>query len=307
VTPALRVDVVSLFPEMIRQAAAHSIVGRAIASGQCALGTVDPRDFTTNRHRTADDYPFGGGAGMVMKPEPLVGAIESVAPEGSGIPVVLLSPDGEPFSQEIARRFAACPHLVLVCGHYEGVDERVREGWVTEEISLGDYVLTGGELAALVVLDATVRLLPGVLGNSESAIDESFGDGLLEYPHYTRPAAFRGRHVPEVLLSGHHAKIADWRRTQSLVRTRSRRPDLWGKIVPLSRRDQRLLAEYDSHIADPLRAGGDCGSQIAQGAATSSVVVSEPVSTPTIRSETTSGGSAEPVTENETKSDSELM
>lgn len=305
--PGVRFDIVSLFPEMIRQASAHSIVGRAISAGHCAVGTVDPRDFTNDRHRSADDYPFGGGAGMVMKPEPLVAAIESVAPAGSGIPVVLLSPDGKPFSQETARRFAGCSHLVLVCGHYEGVDERVREGWVTEEISLGDYVLTGGELAALVVLDATVRLLPGVLGNSESAVDESFGDGLLEYPHYTRPADFQGRHVPEVLLSGHHAKIADWRRTQALVRTRSRRPDLWGRIVPLSRRDQRLLDAYDSDCAEPLLAGGACGSQITQSAAASSVVVSEPVSTPTVRSETTSGGSAEPVTENETKSDSELM
>ncbi|MFY7954488.1 MAG: tRNA (guanosine(37)-N1)-methyltransferase TrmD, partial [Armatimonadaceae bacterium] len=234
----MHVDIVTLFPEMIRQAASHSIVGRALASGVCTLGTVDPRDFTSDRHRSADDYPFGGGAGMVMKPEPLVGAIESVVPAGSGIPVILLSPDGKPFCQETARRFAGFPRMALVCGHYEGVDERVREGWITEEVSIGDYVLTGGELAALVILDATVRLLPGVLGNAESAVDESFGDGLLEYPHYTRPAEFRGRRVPDILLGGHHAKIADWRRSQSLVRTRSRRPDLWGKIVPLSKRDQ---------------------------------------------------------------------
>ncbi len=294
-TPALHVDVVTLFPAMIREGAAHSIVGRALEAGHWSLGTVDPRDFTTDRHRSADDYPFGGGAGMVMKPEPLVGAIESVAPAGSRVPVVLLTPDGVPFSQEIARRYARLERLVLVCGHYEGVDERVRQHWITEEISLGDYVLTGGELAALVVIDATVRLVPGVLGNSESAADESFGDGLLEYPHYTRPAEFRGHPVPDVLLSGHHAKIAAWRRQQSLLRTRSRRPDLWGKMLPLSRSDQRLLDASDIILST---------APSASSAAASSVVVPEPVSTPA-SPDPTSGASAEPVTENETKSDSE--
>jgi len=306
-SPALRIDIVTLFPDMVRQAASHSILGRALDARVWELNTVDPRDFTTDRHRSADDYPYGGGAGMVMKPEPLVGAIESVAPPGAGVPVILLSPDGIPFEQSHARRLASLGHFILVCGHYEGIDERVREGWITEELSLGDYVLTGGELAALVVADATVRLLPGALGNDASSADESFGDGLLEYPHYTRPAVFRERPVPEILLSGHHARIENWRRTWSLVKTRSRRPDLWGKLLPLSRADQRLLDQFDRDLAGPSIESAKAGSARIPSAAASSVVVSEPMSIPARLPGTTSGGSAEPVTENETKSDSELM
>ena len=294
-TASLRVDVVTLFPGMIREAAAWSILGRAQSAGKLALGTVDPRDFTTDRHRSADDYPFGGGAGMVIKPEPLVAAIESVAPDGEGIPVLLTAPDGKRFDQSMARRLAALPRFVLVCGHYEGVDERVREGWITEEVSIGDYVLTGGEPAALVVLDAVARLIPGVLGNSESPIQESFGDGLLEHPHYTRPAEFRGRRVPDILLGGHHARIEDWRRTQSLVRTRVRRPDLWDMMLPLSKRDRDLLVRHDNQNPTPPSVERDADPSGSANAATPVVVVSEPVSTPASTPDPTSGGSAEPV------------
>ena len=204
---------------------------------------------------------------MVMKAEPLVAAIESATKGDPSVPVLLTAPDGEPFTQALAQELACLPHLVIVCGHYEGVDERVREGWITREISLGDYVLTGGELAALVMLDATVRLLPGVLGNEESAQEESFEGGVLEYPHYTRPAVFRDRGIPEVLTSGHHANVAKWRRTQALVRTRVRRPDLWGKLLPLSKTDQKLLDAYEAEAAQ---------AQVEP----SSAWVDEPVSNP---------------------------
>ncbi|MCC6177780.1 MAG: tRNA (guanosine(37)-N1)-methyltransferase TrmD [Chloroflexi bacterium] len=220
----MRIDVVTLFPEMIAGAVGHSILGRAIEHGRLELALTNPRDFTTDRHRTVDDYPYGGGPGMVMKPEPLFAAVEAIT--RPGCPVVLMSPAGRVFTQQIAAEFAQHPQLVLVCGHYEGVDGRVREHLVTDEVSIGDYVLTGGELPALVVIDAVARLLPGVLGHAESAGDESYSHGLLEYPHYTRPPAFRGWSVPNVLLSGNHAEIARWRRRQSLLRTAERRPDL---------------------------------------------------------------------------------
>ena len=246
----MRVQVVTLFPELIGQSAGHSILGRAQTAGTLRVETVNPRDFTSDAHRSADDAPFGGGAGMVMKPEPLVGAIESAWEGEAGVETILLAPDGEVFTQKIAEELAQRKRLVLVCGHYEGVDERVREGgWITRELSIGDYVLTGGELAALVILDATARLLPSVLGNAESARDESFEGGVLEYPHYTRPATFRGRQVPDILLSGHHANVAKWRRQQALVRTRARRPDLWEKMLPLDRSDQKLLDGWDTEAA----------------------------------------------------------
>jgi tRNA (guanine37-N1)-methyltransferase len=237
----VRAHIVTLFPELIQQAAAHSILSRAQSAGHLTLQTVDPRDFTSNRHRTADDYPFGGGAGMVLKPEPLVGAIEAAWDGEEGVETIFLTPDGEVFSQELARELAGKERLVLVCGHYEGIDQRVRDGWITREVSIGDYVLTGGELAALVVLDATVRLLPGVLGNEHSAGEESFEGGVLEYPHYTRPAQFQDRRVPDILLSGHHAEIEKWRRLKALEKTRARRPDLFEKLLPLSKSDQKLL------------------------------------------------------------------
>jgi tRNA (guanine37-N1)-methyltransferase len=258
----LRVDIVTIFPEMVRAAAQASIVGRAQSAGTLDLRVHDLRDYTTNRHRTTDDYPFGGGAGMVMKPEPLFAAVEAITAADDGEsagPVLLMAPDGEPFTQDVARALARLPRFAVLCGHYEGVDERVRDALVTRTLSIGDYVLTGGELPALVVLDATVRLLPGVLGNAESAGEETFSEGLLEYPHYTRPAVFRGMAVPDVLLSGHHANIEKWRRQQMLARTRARRPDLWAKRLPLDRADQKLLDAYDDDASpcEPVSRAGE--------------------------------------------------
>jgi tRNA (guanine37-N1)-methyltransferase len=220
----MRVDVLTLFPEMFAGPLDHSILGRAIERGLLQVQLTNPRDFTTDRHRTVDDYPYGGGPGMVMKPGPIFAAVESLAQPGS--PIILLSPQGRVFNQVIAAELARQPRLIVICGHYEGVDERVREHLATDELSIGDYVLTGGELAAMVVIDAVARLLPGVLGAEASAGEESHSQGLLEYPHYTRPPEFRGWTVPEILLSGHHAEIARWRRQQSLLRTAQRRPDL---------------------------------------------------------------------------------
>jgi tRNA (guanine37-N1)-methyltransferase len=248
---ALRVDIITTFPEMVRQAAGCSILGRAQAAGRLDLRVHDLRDYAEGRHRQTDDYPFGGGAGMVMTPGPVFTAVEAILADApAATPVLLMAPDGERFDQAMARELAALPRYILLCGHYEGMDERVREALVTRAVSIGDFVLTGGELPALVVLDATTRLLPGVLGNEASTADETFGEAggglLLEYPHYTRPADFRGMSVPDVLLSGHHAKIANWRRQQALARTRARRPDLWEKFLPLSRADQKLLDAYDA-------------------------------------------------------------
>lgn len=240
------VKVVTLFPEFILQAVDHSILGRAIAAGLVTVNVINPRDFSTNKHKTVDDYPFGGGAGMVMKTEPLVAAIEASRESSQiAVPVIYMSPAGETLTQDIAAELATLNGITLVCGHYEGIDERVREHWIDRELSIGDYVLTGGEPAALVVIDAVCRLLPGVLGNTESPADESFSSGKLEYPHYTRPADFRGHKVPDILLSGHHANIDDWRRTQALVRTRSRRPDLWERLQPLSKEDRKRIDTYD--------------------------------------------------------------
>jgi tRNA (guanine37-N1)-methyltransferase len=224
----MRVDILTIFPEMFASPLGHSILKRAQEAGLLEVRLIDTRAFTGDVHRTVDDAPYGGGAGMVMKPEPIFRAVESLAEEGPGPDrIVLLTPQGEPFSQERARELASEDHLVMICGRYEGVDERVREHLVTDEISIGDYVLTGGELAALVVLDAVARLVPGVLGHKESAEEDSFSESLLEYPHYTRPAVFRGWPVPDVLLSGHHEQVREWRRRQSLLRTMARRPDLF--------------------------------------------------------------------------------
>jgi len=220
----VRIDVVTLFPEMFDGPFGQSILGRAIAEGRLTVNFVNPRDFTSDRHRTVDDYPYGGGPGMGMKPEPIFLAVESVATPESD--VILMSPAGRVFSQAVAAELAKREHLVLVCGHYEGVDDRVREHLATDELSIGDYVLTGGELAAMVVVDAVARLLPGVLGHALSAGDESHSDGLLEYPQYTRPSVFREWPVPEILLSGDHGAVAGWRRRQALERTARQRPDL---------------------------------------------------------------------------------
>lgn len=220
----MRVDVLTLFPAMVEPALTHSILGRAAKAGVWSLGLHDIREHGLGRHRTVDDSPYGGGSGMVMRADVVGAAIEAVRTEASH--VILLEPGGTPFSQEVARRLAGHAHLVLVCGHYEGIDARVGEALVHESISIGDYVLTGGELAACVVVDAVVRLLPGALGNAGSTVEESFSEGLLEYPQYTRPPEWAGRAVPEVLLSGDHARVARWRREQAELRTRALRSDL---------------------------------------------------------------------------------
>jgi len=220
----MKVDVLTLFPAMFAGPLDESIVQRARKSGALELAVHNLRDYTHDRHKTVDDRPFGGGPGMLLKPEPVFEAVEALAREQTW--VVLLSPAGRKFDQATARELAGREHLVLVCGSYEGFDERIREQLADDELSIGDYVLTNGALPAMVVVDAVTRLLPGVLGDDESARDESFSDDLLEYPHYTRPAEFRGMRVPEVLLSGNHAEIAKWRAEQARQRTKERRPDL---------------------------------------------------------------------------------
>ena len=223
----IRFDVLTLFPGVFTSYLEASILGRAKEAGLLEVALHDIRDWAEGRHRQVDDYPFGGGQGMVLKPEPLAASIEAVkALVDDAAPVVLMTPQGQPFRQTTARRYADHSRVVLVCGRYEGFDERVREGWVDEEISMGDFVLTGGELPAMAVIDATARLLPGVLGNEASHADESFEAGLLEYPQYTRPREFRGRAVPDVLLSGDHGRVARWRAEQARTRTQRRRPDL---------------------------------------------------------------------------------
>ena len=219
-----RASVLTLFPEMFPGPLGQSLAGRAMAAGRWSLDAVQIRDFATDRHRTVDDTPFGGGAGMVMRADIVDAAYASVA---DARPAVFLTPRGRPLAQADARRLAGGPGVILLCGRYEGVDQRAIEARGWEEISIGDYVLSGGELAALVLLDACVRLLPGVMGAAESAEEESFAAGLLEYPHYTRPAEWQGRAVPGVLLSGDHGAVASWRQTQAEMITRERRPDLW--------------------------------------------------------------------------------
>ncbi len=219
-----RASVLTLFPEMFPGALAHSLAGRALQANVWSLGAVNIRDFACDRHRTVDDTPFGGGAGMVLRPDVVDAAIASVADQR---PVVFLTPRGRMLTQRDAERYAAAPGVILLCGRYEGVDQRVIDAWSMEEVSIGDYVLSGGELAALVLLDTTVRLLPGVMGTADSAVEESFAQHLLEYPHYTRPAEWQGRRVPDVLLSGHHQAVAAWRRAEAERVTRERRPDLW--------------------------------------------------------------------------------
>jgi len=223
--PKLEADIVTIFPHMFPGPLGDSITGRALASGLVRLRAIDIRDFALDRHRSTDDYPYGGGPGMVMRPEPLVAAVESVRRPSSRL--VLFSPAGQRFTQTMAGDLAHAEHLILVCGRYEGVDERVRVLTQAEEVSIGDFVITGGELAAMVTLDAVIRLLPGVLSSSEAWRDESHSfQGLLEYPQYTRPVEFRGLRVPNVLLSGHHAQVAAWRRREALLRTRERRPEM---------------------------------------------------------------------------------
>ena len=238
----MRIDVLTLFPEMLAGVFDHSIIGRAREGGALTVELHNPRDYTEDRHHVVDDYTFGGGPGMVMKPDPLFECVDAVRamaePPGR---VVLLTPQGRLLNHDVVEELAAEQRLILLCGHYEGVDERVREFLADDEISIGDYVLSGGEPAAIVVVDAVARHQPGVLGSEESLEEESHARGLLEYPQYTRPAEYRGMAVPEILLSGHHAEIAKWRRRQSIIRTARRRPDLIAR-ADLSP-DERRLAE----------------------------------------------------------------
>ncbi|RWZ60514.1 tRNA (guanosine(37)-N1)-methyltransferase TrmD [Halobacillus fulvus] len=223
----MHIDILTLFPEMFDGVLNHSIMKRAQDRGAFSYQYVNFRDYTENKHNKVDDYPYGGGAGLVLSPQPIFDAVHAIEEKAEKKPrVVLMCPQGEPYTQKKAEELAEEEHLVFICGHYEGYDERIREELVTDEISIGDYVLTGGELGSMVVIDSVVRLLPGVLGNEQSAPEDSFSNGLLEHPHYTRPAEFRGRKVPDVLLSGNHAKIDEWRHYQSLKRTFERRPDL---------------------------------------------------------------------------------
>jgi len=223
----VRIDIVTIFPAMVRAGVQDGVLGRAVASGLIDLRAYDLRDFTSDRHKVVDDTPFGGGPGMVLKAEPFFRAVEHLR-ETRGTPdaVLLPSPQGRRFTQVVAEEYSRRNHLVILCGRYEGVDERVSAALVTEEVSIGDFVLSGGELPALVLVDAVARLVPGVVGDAESVVADSFTRGLLDHPHYTRPASFHGLDVPEVLLSGHHGEIARWRRQQALRRTYDRRPDL---------------------------------------------------------------------------------
>lgn len=237
----MRIDVVTLFPGMFEGPMSESIIKRAQAAGVLDLRITDLRDYSKDKHRKVDDRPFGGGAGMVIKPEVVFDCLEAMelAP---GARVILTDPQGVTFTQKLANELAEAPQLVFLCGHYEGFDERVREHLVTDEISIGDYVLTGGELPAMVMIDAVVRLLPGAIGKIESAHEDSFYTGLLDYPHYTQPANYRGWEVPEILRSGNHGAIAKWRREQALLRTFQRRPDLL-ETAPLTKEDRKFLKE----------------------------------------------------------------
>jgi tRNA (guanine37-N1)-methyltransferase len=235
----VQIDILTLFPEMFRGVFDSGVIGRAMEQGLVGINLHNFRDQTHDRHHTVDDYPYGGGAGMVLKPEPIFEAVEAIKGE-SDIPVILLNPAGRLFNQKVAEEFARYSRIIIICGRYEGVDQRVSEHLATDEISIGDYVLTGGEIAAMVIIDAVVRLLPGVLGSELSPREDSHVAGLLEYPQYTRPPSYRGWPVPEVLLSGNHAQIASWRREQSIRRTYQRRPELLDK-VELSPEERRLV------------------------------------------------------------------
>ena len=241
----MRFDVFTLFPEVFEPYLQSSILQRASQRGIAEVQLHNIRDWTSDRHHITDDEPYGGGGGMVMKPEPVFAAVEGVLGAPPACPVILLTPQGRTFNQELAGKLSQEPHLALICGRYEGIDERIRQHLVDDEISIGDYVLTGGELPALVLIDAVTRLLPGALGDPDGPWDDSHASGLLEYPHYTRPAEFRGWRVPAVLLSGDHARLARWRREQALLRTWRRRPDLLA-TASLSDADREFIARLDA-------------------------------------------------------------
>ena len=240
----MKIDVLTLFPRMFEGPMSESIIGKAVEKNLLSIDVLNFRDFSGNKHQHVDDYPYGGGAGMLLKAQPIFDAFDHLQEKNPDTKkrVILLDPAGEPFNQKKAEELAEAEHLVFICGHYEGYDERIRS-IVTDEISLGDYVLTGGELGAMVVIDATVRLLPEVLGNEESAVTDSFSTGLLEHPHYTRPASYRDMDVPEVLLSGNHKLIEEWREKESLRRTLERRPDLLDH-VELTDQQKNWIEEF---------------------------------------------------------------
>ena len=242
----MKIDYLTLFPQMFDGVLNQSILKRAQDKEMLQINTVDFRDFAENKHNQVDDYPFGGGQGMVLKPEPIFNAMNNIE-KTENTRVILMCPQGRPFNQEIAQELSHSEHLVFICGHYEGYDERIRQHLVTDEISMGDYVLTGGELPAMVMTDAIVRLIPGVLGNQQSHEDDSFQDGLLEFPQYTRPRSYQDMNVPEVLLSGNHAHIDQWRHEQKLIRTWEKRPDLL-ENYPLTDKDKDILERYKKQL-----------------------------------------------------------
>ena len=239
-----RFDILTLFPEIVLAPLRESIVGRAQEKGLLDVQVINFREYAQDKHHVVDDLPFGGGPGMVLKPEPIFAAVRDCLRKGPKTRVILMSPAGQLFDQDLAKSLAVEERLIFICGRYKGVDERVREVLVTDEISIGDYVLSGGELAALVVIEALVRLIPGVLGDEDSARGDSFYDGILDHPHYTRPAVFEGMEVPPILISGHHGQIRRWRRKEALRRTRKRRPDLLQKVA-LNEEDEALLKDIE--------------------------------------------------------------
>ncbi|MET1032669.1 tRNA (guanosine(37)-N1)-methyltransferase TrmD [Domibacillus tundrae] len=239
----MKIDVLTLFPEMFEGVFSASIMKKAADKGKATFRAVNFRDYAEGKHKVVDDYPYGGGAGMVLKPQPLFDAVDDLKKTAENPRVILMCPQGERYTQQKAEELSKEKHLIFLCGHYEGYDERVRQHLVTDEISIGDYVLTGGELGAMVVADSVVRLLPSVLGNEDSAVQDSFSSGLLEHPHYTRPADFRGMKVPDVLLSGNHKHIDEWRREESLKRTLERRPDLL-ELIELTKEEQQQINSW---------------------------------------------------------------
>lgn len=241
----MRFDIFSLFPSVFSPYFDVSILQKAIEKNLIQINVHNIRDWTVDRHHITDDTPYGGGGGMVMKAEPIFTAVEDVLGQPPTCPVILMSPQGRPFTHKIAEEMAQLPQIAILCGRYEGVDERVREHLITDQISIGDFVITGGELPALMVVDAVSRFIPAVLGDPTGAVDDSFASGLLEYPHYTRPEEFRGWRVPDVLLSGHHAKITEWRREQALLRTFLQRPDLLDNF-PLTEKDKKFLSDLNN-------------------------------------------------------------
>jgi len=249
----MQFTVLTIFPEMIASFAEHGIIRRAIEGNKISVSALNIRDFATDRHQVTDDRPYGGGSGMIMKPGPVAGAIRAAAKKMPAARKILLTPRGRVFNQEVARELAACEGLILVCGRYEGVDERIRRELIDDDVSIGDYILTGGELAAMVIIEAVARLIPGALGAADAAEKDSFSNGLLEHAHYTRPAVFEGQPVPEVLRSGHHRQIEDWRLESSLMQTLLKRPELLA-ARDLDRREREILEKWSAALRRILKA-----------------------------------------------------